>query len=764
MVRLAPAGSRQEPLDLAAYVTLALLVLIPTVWHNRQAIRIAAPDVAGGSVDRRRVPPKPYGPLAWATAAVALGHFDIFATLPKLRDWLMLALLLTLGAVGIVYAQADPRWRNPLPAVQLRSWGVGLLFFLGAFFFRILFPGPTEPSWEQVSTLPSLTGTLYRILGVERAILVPITLSCLLPVAVWWIGRGLVGPRIALAAGLWAVLQPYAIWSSEFATSLGMSPLLLLLLVAASRYAWRTGQVGGWLWAGLLWGLLWVESGHARFLLLCWGAIPSLWLLWMFGSGREWRLPRARGAWAVAGLVTGLFLWGAPWSSLVSLDIGAHHWAWSPHLPQLMSFWFQPHALALPFAMTLFLPLDGILALLGWGVCIAAWRRTPVLALAALGWLVAWLWPIPDSDQMLKIAHVTLGLSLLLIVVGIGLLTRLVQELLRETPSRVQAALPWTAALLLAIQFPGGVLGENLALNLVHGLRGVDEAERDPIVSLQLVPLAADPAEWATTPVWRSEGVCAAVDADPRGIAIDVAGNQVWVSGGPPGFLISLDLETGEWTGLHHAAGLHEPADILLRGTDEMYLIDAVNNQVMRFWPDSGTSTGVNPPSLLSWPRGFGEGPDDGFWVADTAHSRIVHLDAQGRYQGDLQDTPGFRHVVQPTDVLAVGDKIWIVDPEDAILMEMTEGLIVNGVSKGWTLNGPHLAALSDDTFLMSDPVAGAILHLASNGTLLSRLVLPADLRFPVALDIVVSGDNWLLAVTENTRCQTWLLELDRHG
>lgn len=759
MVRRAPAGSSQEPLDLAAYVVLALLVLIPTVWHNRHAVRVAAPDTTCRLQHRLRPSPAPYGLLALAAAAAGLGYLYVPAS-QVLADWLRLALLLMLGAVGIVYAYAEPRGRNLLPSAQLHHWGTGLLFFAGAFFFRILFPGPAEPNWDQVSALPSLTGTLYRTLGEERAVLVPIVLSCALPVAVWWLSRSVVGPRIALAAGLATVLYPYAIWSAEFATALGLSPLLMIFLIAAARQAWRTRQGGAWLWMGLLWGLLWTESSLSRFLLLFWAVASGLWLPWK-------RQPlRMHGLWAATGLITGLFLWGMPWSSLVSLNTSRIDWAWSPHLPQLMSFWFQPHALELPFAVTLFLPLDGILALLGFGVCLTAWPRAPVLAVAALGWLGALLWPIPDAERMLEIAHVTMGLSLLLSAVGIGLLARLVQELLQETTPRLYAALPWTAALLLAIQFPGSVLGENLALNLIRGLRGGDATageQTEPAPPLQSVPVSEDPIQWPTALIWRSEGVCDVVDAIPRGIAIDLDGNQIWVSGGPPGFLLSLDLETGNWTGRHYDAGLHEPADILLRGTEEMYLIDAGNHQVMRFQPGTGALRGINNPSLLSWPRGFGEGPDGGFLVADTAHSRIAHLDRHGELRGELRDTPGFQYVVQPTDVLAVGNKIWIVDPEDSALMEMTEGLTVDVVRKGWTFNGPHLEALPDDTFLLSDPVAGAVLHLASTGVLLSRLVLPADLQFPVALDAVVLGNDWLLALTEAARCRTWLLRLDDH-
>ncbi len=761
---MAPAGSGQEALDLAAHVVLVLLILLPAIWHNRQAIRVPAP---GCSLQHRLSPPPgPVGPVALAATAGVLGYFYPPASL-NLRAWLMLALLLLLGALGLVHASPDPRWRNLWPAASWGQWGTGLLFFGGAFFVRILFPGPVAPDWTRVSELPSLTGTLYRVLGEERAILVPITLSCLLPVAVWWVGRRLVGPRVALAAGLLTVLHPYAIWSTEFATALGLTPLLMILLVTAARQVWKTQAVGAWLGMGLLWGLLWTESHLVRFLLLCWAVSLILAVLWMLRLGQGGRLPLHRGLWTAAGLITGLGLWGVPWHSLTALDTGGGHWAWSPHLPQLMSFWFQPYVLELPFAMTLFLPLDGILVLLGLGVCVTAWRRIPILAAAALGWLAALLWPVPDPDRMLEIAHGTLGLSLLLATVGIGLLTRLVQDLLPETTPRLQAALPWMAALLLVIQFPGGVLGENLALNLVQGLRGGDAAvtvEAESVPSLQAVPVSMDPAEWPATLVWRSEGVCEAVEGRPRGIAIDLEGNRVWVSGGRPGFLVALDLDTGSWTGHSYGAGLHEPADIMLRGPDALYLIDAVHHQIMRFRPSTGAVTGVSNASLLAWPRGFGASPEGGFLVADTAHSRIVRLDAHGIYLDHLQDTPGFRHVVQPTDVLATGGMIWIVDPEVPILMEMTTGLKVDVVHKGWTFNGPHLADLPDDTFLLSDPVAGTVLHLAATGDLLSRLVLPAGLQLPVALDAASAGDDWLLAVTEDARCQTWLLRLERNG
>ena len=763
-VRQAATDSSQEPSVLAAIVVLVFLVLIPTAWHSRQSFRVPVPQKAFNSPYWLSTRARTYGPLLLTAAAVGLGYLFPPEFLVA-KSWLALALLASLGALGIIYAYGEPRLGHLWPSAQFHHWGTGLLFFFGAFFFRILFVGPAVPNWEQVSALQSLTGTLYRILGEQRAVLVPITLSCLLPVAVWWVSRGLAGPRVALAAGLLTILQPYAIWSAEFATSLGLSPFLMLLLIAVAHRAWRTQLVGAWLWTGLLWGLLWVESSPVRFLLLVWLVALSLMMLRNFRPGRNLRLSLNCGLWVASGLFTGLFLWGEPWSNLFSLNSSGGNWAVSPHLSQLMTFWFQPHVLNLPHAMTLFLPVDGILMLLGIAVCMAIWPRTPILAVAALGWLVAFLWPTPEGARMLEIFHVTLGLSMLLAAVGIGLFARLAQELVKETTPRVQEVLPWTAALFLAIQFPGGVLGENPAMNLIQGLRGVQAPtafQTEMVHSLQPVPVNDSPAEWQTELVWRSEGVCEVVSAVTRGVAIDLKGQQVWVSGGQPGFLMSLDLATGHWTGKFYNAGLSEPADILLRDSDELYLIDAVNNQVMRFQPSTGTLTGLNSSSLLSWPRGFAEGPDGGFLVADTAHSRISHFDADGDFLSDLRQTPGSLHIVQPTDVLTVGGKIWVVDPEDAVLIEMTEGLSVDVVQKGWTFNGPHMEALPDESFLLSDPIAGQILHLTSTGNLLSRVVLPENLLYPVALDTVALAGGQLLAVTEDASCETWLLHLEK--
>ena len=746
---------------MAGYVVLVGLALIPIVWHNRHAIQVAGPEVDSGK-PQMGLWSQPYVPLAVAVVAIGLGYLYTPENL-ELKSWLALVLLLGLGALGIINAYPNPRLRNLLPFAQPHHWGTGALFFFGAAFFRLLFPGPAEPDWIQVSGLPSLTGTLYRVLGEDRAVLIPITLSCLLPVTVWWVSRNLVGPRIALATGLLTVLHPYAIWSAEFGTSLGLSPLLMILLFVATRQVWRTQQSGAWLWMGLLWGMLWVESRLSHFLLLVWLAGLGLVLLRIHRPSQNLQLHLRQGLWCAAGLIVGLFLWGAPWSHLAALDAGGGVWQWSPHLPQLMSAWFQPHFLDLPFAVTLFLPLDGVLSLLGFGLCVVLWRRNPILAIAALGWLASLLWPTPNLAQMLEIAHLTMGLAMLLIAVGIGLLVRLMQELVLEPMASVQEVLPWTAALVLAIQFPGAVLGENLAMNLVQGLRGsegITIEQPEQTQPLTRVPVKGEPAQWPAELVWRSEAICEAGVTQPRGIAIDPDSGQVWVSGGPPGYLMSLDLSDGRQGEMHVVTGLQEPADIIVRGPDELNLIDAAQNQVLRFQPSEVTLTVLNESNLLSWPRGFGVSPIGGFLVADTAHSRIAHLNADGEFLNELQYTPGHRHVVQPTDVVAVGDRIWIVDPEVPVLMEMTEGLSVDVVQKGWTFNGPHFASLPDDTFLLSDPAAGSILNLASSGHLLSRVTLPKGMLRPVALDAMASGDDLLLAVTEDAQCQVWLLRL----
>jgi len=125
----------------------------------------------------------------------------------------------------------------------------------------------------------------------------------------------------------------------------------------------------------------------------------------------------------------------------------------------------------------------------------------------------------------------------------------------------------------------------------------------------------------------------------------------------------------------------------------------------------------------LDHPSGLGL-DDQGLWVADTGHHRVLLLDpATGRQQQVVQMDPGY----QPTDVAPRSDgALWIsATPQDHLLLVQPSGEVLLDLDrvKDGPLQAPRgLLADGQNGVYVAEALGGRVLHLDAAGVLVEAL------------------------------------------
>lgn len=766
-IRNAPPLAGQRVLDGALFLLLGLVPLAVWAWCNRTALHTADTGSDISVRERTRALPWPGPAVAAASVLLLVGIWAWFQA--SVADRLILPGLLVLYLAGLPFHL----WRNFwLPALKLptaREIGTILALTAAAGVIRLLLREPAVPDWDRLAQIRSVAGLLYRWLGAERAILLPFAASCLFPAAMWWGSRQLVPETGALGIGILALLSPFHIWTDLHVTRLVLAPFLVLCFIAAGLKAWQSQHPGTWLWMGLCAGLLWVEVPSLRSLLLVWvpSSILALVLIPAPGTGRPGSV---HGLYALLGLVAGPLLFARAPLGLAAAEVW---WRQAlsgvPSAVQLATLWFQPQSLVLPFHITPFLPLTGVLALCGLILCL--WPCNPVLAPAGVCWLAGSVLAVHEGDHFLHLAHAMTAIPLLLAALALAPIMAQLKGQLADWQMPVSDRHLLAGLGLLAVcQMPGGILGENLAQTLANRLRGDitvetrkeapphQEAESlfQPLTTL--VHDADTGPVWPAALIWQSTGTCTAgkpLLSSPRGIAIDLQQRTVLMVGTDPGSLLILALDEGGRVLGRLEKGLIEPVEIDVAGDGTMRILDAHQNNVLVFEPEAAELRPLVSNTAFFRPRGFHLREDDSMIVADTGQNRIVHLAPDGSirsHDGNLE---------QPTDVLERAGRVWVVSPHgNAYVRELGAALEVNVLSASSTLFGPHMAGLPDGSFLLTDPGASRILHLDGDGQLLARVDTGGSVIAPVGIDIAADGDGFLMALADIGTCQVSLWSL----
>ena len=238
----------------------------------------------------------------------------------------------------------------------------------------------------------------------------------------------------------------------------------------------------------------------------------------------------------------------------------------------------------------------------------------------------------------------------------------------------------------------------------------------------------------------------------PHGVLIDGLRNRILVADTANQRVAMFDL-VGELVDALTHEQFQEPFDLHL-GTDGVpLLLDAVAQQIFRLEADAGIIEPFSLASTFYRPRGFAVDGMGGLLVADTGGARVVQLDPAGVQLNQFGGQGSLLGRGQPVDALATGNQWWGVTAEDGRLWHINSGGSFTAIQPTNTLNGPHLAALPDGSFFLSDPGRSTVLYLDASGQPRGQLLAASSLSVPTGIDAMVLNEIAYLAVTDSSNC-----------
>lgn len=763
-LRDSPIGAEHRVIDAAFAMLLGLGALGIWAARNQAGEKPATPQEAESSHPHHGV----FGTLV-GLAAVLILVSALAATDTQTAAGLRLGALLLFFLAGWSWPR---KWAWPGRDGAARSWGIGLGLTGATLVVRLLFVAPLVPDWGMQTLSPTVLGDLYQVLGSQRAVLVPFALACLWPVGVWWICRRLAREPWALSAGILAMLSPFQIWQSLPASPWGLAPFVLLCVVGAGVQVTSAPRPGGWFWLGLGLGILWVEASLWRPLLLITMLLLSLPLFFRLVSGPH-RPGWMQGLYAGLGLAAGLLLYRqAALGDLSGFPQEPGAWGEILYPPQILAYWFQPGMLELPYKVTYFLFLDGLLSLGGLVLVLVRIRYRPLPALGGIAWAGGLVYASQDASLFLSLSHLTAVVPWLLVTVALS-------ELMPPLRQIAATVLDWEiterglvagVACLFLWQLPGGILGFNPLVELRAQMTGqattaLPEPVPDRVEPVTVGDFVGETAPlWPATLVWRTAGTClegTPVMTQPRGVAIDLGSRHVYVVGGEPGMMATLDLDQDGQVRARWTEGLRDPVEVAVLTDGTLRILDAGINGIWTMDPGNNALSMLTGGRDIYRPRGFQVLRDGQMLVAATGSNRIVRYGADGAWIEDFASWPGSINLEQPTDVLAIGSRLWVIAPQQSWLREMYSGLQLEVTAPSHTLAGPHMAALADGTFLLTDSEAGRILHMQADGRLQGIVDVGPALRRPVDIDLAENTEGIWMAVTDAGFCRVSLWQLD---
>ncbi len=238
----------------------------------------------------------------------------------------------------------------------------------------------------------------------------------------------------------------------------------------------------------------------------------------------------------------------------------------------------------------------------------------------------------------------------------------------------------------------------------------------------------------------------------PHGVLIDHLRNRILVADTANQRVAMFDLGGELVDALTHEQ-FQEPFALHL-GTDGVpLLLDAVAQQIFRLEADAGIIEPLSLASTFYRPRGFAIDGLGGVLMADTGGARVVQLDPAGVQLNQFGGQGSLLGRGQPVDALATGNNLWAISAEDGRLWHLNSGGSFTAIQPTNTLNGPHLAALPDGSFFVSDPGRGTVLYLDAAGQPRGQLVAAGSLSVPTGVDVMVLNEIAYLAVVDSSNC-----------
>ena len=268
--------------------------------------------------------------------------------------------------------------------------------------------------------------------------------------------------------------------------------------------------------------------------------------------------------------------------------------------------------------------------------------------------------------------------------------------------------------------------------------------------------------EWRAT--WGKEGAGDGEFREPRDLV--VVGDTVYVADTGNQRVSVFDrngIPQGTWEG-----GEEPFQDPLALGVDpagSVLVLDSMPGWIYRF-DDQGQSLPriAGPTTRTFHPRGMSALPDGTIIVADTGGSRILFLDSEGTFTGELgQLGDSVGELNEPTDVLVDPDgALYVLEAYNHRLQKLSRW----GSSLGsWSIppavayDGPHAVWAPDGSLLMTAPEDGAILRYSTQGQLLNRWTQAGSTSMQRPVGIFIDGQSKLY-VTDTVTHQIYIFSI----
>lgn len=190
----------------------------------------------------------------------------------------------------------------------------------------------------------------------------------------------------------------------------------------------------------------------------------------------------------------------------------------------------------------------------------------------------------------------------------------------------------------------------------------------------------------------------------------------------------------------------------------EIYVLDAVAHPIFALDVETGALSPIESETSLFRPRGFHVDEHGVFWVADTGGARVVALTPDGQL---LTQSGGHGSALgrgQPVDVVTANGVPWAIAPEEGRLWQLETLGSIPAIQRVNTIDGPHLTALPNGSFLLTDPMSRAFTLHAPSGEPLRRFVHaggPDGEGFvhPTGIAAAQAQDDILIAVADSSAC-----------
>ena len=252
-----------------------------------------------------------------------------------------------------------------------------------------------------------------------------------------------------------------------------------------------------------------------------------------------------------------------------------------------------------------------------------------------------------------------------------------------------------------------------------------------------------------------ADGVCgdAAEQLNmPHGAVFAADGSRLYVAD-TGNRRIQVYSAEGEHLETITSAEFQEPVAVALTPEGDLLVLDALAQLIYRVRSDRS----VEPlPLQTSFyrPRGLAVAATGDLVVADTGGARVVVLAPDGSQTLEFGGQGSLVGRGQPVGVLAADGALWAISAEDGRLWNLTSDGSLTAVQPTGTLDGPHLAQLSDGRLLASDPGRAAFVLFSPLGEPLAQFAYAGELQLPTGIAATPGAEGDLIAVVDTRACQ----------